>query len=226
MSPHRIRPGSPALCPLPQEERKILGYDRKSIAAFFLKVILFYALLMIPWPGVREGYAYLFRVCGNTVFRTFGSAGRVYFAPISPVPGGKDAKDTSVTLENIQTRGARGTMDMNSRLMGYLPTAFAAALILATPVPWSRRLWALLWGFGGFELALRLLDAFSDKNVLAVFSLGPVGKALIVILMKVLAMSPVSAYIAPIFVWILVTFRRGDWAKLLASSTTPHRANS
>ena len=193
----------------------------KPVAAFFLKVILFYALLMIPWPGVREGYGYVFRACGNTFFRSFGSTGRVYFAPISPVPAGKDAKDTSVTLENIQTRGARGTMDMNSRLMGYLPTAFAAALILATPVPWSRRLWAVLWGvllmsgFAGFELALRLLDAFSDKNVLAVFSLGPVGKASVVILMKVLAMSPVSAYIAPIFVWILVTFRRGDWAKLV-----------
>jgi len=204
----------------------------RRIAAFFLKVILFYALLMIPWPGVREGYGFVFRGCGNTFFRVFGSAGRVYFAPISPFPAGKDAKDTSATLENIKTRGARGTMDMNSRLMGYLPTTFAVALILATPVPWSRRLWALLWGillmscFAGFELALRLLDAFSDKNVLAVFSLGPVGKASVVILMKVLAMSPVSAYIAPIFVWILVTFRRGDWAKLLASPTSPHSANS
>jgi len=205
---------------------------RKPIAAFFLKVILFYALLMIPWPGVREGYGYVYRACGNTFFRSFGSAGRVYFAPISPVPEGKDAKDTSVTLENIKTRGARGTMDMNSRLMGYLPTAFAAALILATPVPWLRRLWALLWGvllmsgFAGFELALRLLDAFSDKNVLAVFSLGLVVKASVVILMKVLAMSPVSAYIAPIFVWILVTFRRGDWAKLLESPTSPRLDNS
>lgn len=205
---------------------------RKPIVAFFLKVILFYALLMIPWPGVTAGYGSIFRACGNTVFRTFGSAGRVYFAPISPVPEGKDAKDTSVTLENIQTRGARGTMDMNSRLMGYLPTAFAVALILATPVPWPRRLWALLWGillmsgFAGFELALRLLDAFSDKNVLAIFSFGPVGKALLMVLIKVLAMSPVSAYIAPIFVWILVTFRRSDWARLLESPTSPRKDNS
>ncbi len=190
----------------------------RRIAAFFLKVILFYALLMIPWPGVTAAYGFVFRACGNMVFRTFGSAGRVYFAPISPVPAGKDAKDTSVTLENIKIRGARGTMDMNSRLMGYLPTAFAAALILATPVPWTRRLWALLWGvllmsgFAGLELVLRLLDAFSDKNVLMIFSLGPAAKGAVVILLKVLGMSPVTAYIAPIFVWVLVTFRRGDWA--------------
>ena len=203
----------------------------KPVAAFFLKVILFYALLVIPWPGVKEGYGYVFRAGGNTFFRSFGSAGRVYFHPITDQPVGKDAKDTAAKLENIKS-GARGTMDMNSRLMGYLPTAFAAALILATPVPWSRRLWALLWGvllmsgFAGFELALRLLDAFSDKNVLAVFSLGPVGKASVVILMKVLAMSPVSAYIAPIFVWILVTFRRGDWAMLLGLPTSPGMDNS
>jgi len=204
----------------------------RTIAAFFLKVILFYALLMVPWPGVREGYGYVYRACGNTFFRCFGSAGRVYFAPISPVPEGKDAKDTAVTLENIQTRGARGTMDMNSRLMGYLPTAFVAALILATPVPWPRRLWALLWGillmsgFAGVELALRLLDAFSDKNVLTVFTLGSAAKGTVVILLKVLGMSPVTAYIAPIFVWVLVTFRGGDWAKILASPTSPRLDNS
>lgn len=199
----------------------------KTIAAFFLKVILFYALLMIPWPGVTQGYGYLYRTCGNIVFRTFGSTGRVHFTPISPVPTGKDAKDTIATLENTKLRGARGTMEMNSRLMGYLPTAFAVALIVSTPVPWPRRGWSLLWGvllmsgFAGLELALRLLDGFSDKNVLAVFSLGPAAKGMLVILLKVLAMSPVTAYIAPVFVWILVTFRRGDWAKLLATSATP-----
>ena len=196
------------------------------IAAFFLKVIFFYALLMIPWPGVKDGYGYIFRACGNTFFRTFGSTGRVYFHPITDQPVGKDAKDTTAKLENIKS-GRRGPMDMNSRLMGYLPTAFAAALILATPVPWSRRLWALLWGvllmsgFAGLELALRFLDAFSDKNDLMVFSLGPAAKGTVVNLLNVLGMSPVTAYIAPIFVWILVTFRRGDWAILLASSVSP-----
>lgn len=198
----------------------------KPIVAFFLKVILFYALLMVPWPGLMTAYGYLFRACGNAVFRTFGATGRVYFTPISPAPTGKDAKDTVATLENIKTRGARGTMEMNSRLMGYLPTAFAVALILATAVPWARRSWALLGGillmsgFAGLELALRLLDAFSDQNVLAVYSLGPAAKGMVVILLKVLAMSPVTAYIAPIFVWILVTFRRGDWEKLLTTPIT------
>ncbi len=193
----------------------------KPVAAFFLKVVVIYALLMIPWPGVMGAYGYVFRACGNTVFRTFGSTGRVHFAPIIPVPAGKDAKDTTVTLENIKPPGVRGTMDMNSRLMGYLPAAFAAALILATPVPWSRRLWALLWGillmsgFAGFELTLRLVDAFSDKNPLAVVTLGPVAKGALLILLKVIALSPVTAYIAPVFVWILVTFRRTDWTTLL-----------
>ena len=209
-------------------------FPLKPVAAFFLKVIIFYALLMIPWPGVMGAYGYVFRACGNTVFRTFGSTGRVHFAPITPVPAGKDAKDTTVTLENIKTRGARGTMEMNSRLMGYLPAAFAVALILATPVPWSRRGWSLLWGlllmgvFTGLELTLRLVDAFSDKNVLAVFSLGPVAKATVIILLKVIALSPVTAYIAPVFVWILVTFRRTDWTTLLPTpgSSAKHETPS
>jgi hypothetical protein len=178
---------------------------------------------MTPWPGVQEGYAYLYRAGGNIVFRTFGSSGRVYFHPITDQPVGKDAKDTAAKLENIKS-GVRGTMDMNSRLMGYLPTAFAVALILATPVPWPRRGWSLLWGvllmsaFAGFELMLRLLDAFSDDNALSLYSFGKVGKTMLLMTLKVIGMSPVTAYIASIFVWILVTFRRGDWANLLPAA--------
>ena len=203
-----------------------MSFFAKRIMGFFGKVIVIYALLMIPWPGVMAAYRYVFCACGNMVFRTFGSTGRVYFAPMTPAPAGKDAKDTTVTLENIKTRGARGTMEMNSRLTGYLPAAFAVALILATPLPRSRRGWSLLWGllfmgaFTGLEVMLQLLNAFSDKNVLAVFSFGPIAKATVIILLKVVALSPVTAYIAPVFVWILVTFRRMDWTNLLTSASS------
>ena len=116
--------------------------------------------------------------------------------------------------------------------MSYLPAAFAASLVLATPIPWRRRLAAIVWAmalmitFVGFQLTLELVDAFSNPGVLNQFELGLWTKRLLGVFLKVVVKSPVSAYIAPIFVWILVTFRRGDWAKLLASPTSPRMDNS
>jgi len=203
------------------------------VAAFFFKVILFYALLMIPWPGVQQGYASLFCDAGNLAFRSFGSIGRTRFRVVDPPPANKNAVDFEIKLENIRTH-AGGTFepDRNTRKMGYLPAAFTVSLVLATPISWRRRLTAIVWAmalitaFVGLQLTIRLVEAFSDPNVLNQFELGLWTKRLLGILLKVVVTSPVTAYIAPIFVWILVTFRRGDWAKLLASPVSPRVDNS
>lgn len=205
----------------------------RRIAAFFLKVILIYALLMIPWPGVQQGYASLFCYAGNLAFHVFGSAGRTRFRVLDPPPANKNAVDWEIKLENIRTR-AGGTFDQDrsTRKMGYLPAAFTASLVLATPIPWRRRLAAIAWAmalitaFVGLQLTLRLVDAFSNPDVFNQFELGLWTKRVLSILLKVVVMSPVTAFIAPIFVWVLVTFRRGDWAKLLESPPSPRMDHS
>jgi len=202
----------------------------KPVAAFFLKVIIFYALLMIPWPGVQQGYASLFCDAGNLAFRSFGSVGRTRFRVVDPPPANKNAVDFEIKLENIRTR-AGGTFepDRNTRKMGYLPAAFTASLVLATPIPWRRRLAAVVWamglivGFVGLQLALQLVDAFSNPDVLNQFELVLWTKRLLSVLLKVVVRSPVTAYIAPVFVWILVTFRRTDWTTLLPSPDSSAR---
>lgn len=200
----------------------------RPIAAFFLKVILFYALLMIPWPGVQQAYAHLFCEAGNLAFCVFGSAGRTRFRVFDPPPANKNAVDYEIKLENIRTRsGGTFDRDRSTRQVGYLPAAFTASLVLAAPIPWRRRLTALAWAmalisaFVGLQLALDLVDAFSDPGPLNQFALAPWTKWLLENLLKVVVKSPVTAYIASVFVWILVTFRRGDWAKLLVSPASP-----
>ena len=112
----------------------------RLVVAFFAKLMVFNALLMVPWPGVREAYGTLYRGMGNLLFRTFGSSGRVYFSAVDPPPTDKDHKDTLLVLENLRSGGRSTPMERNVRKDGYLPTAFAVSLILATPVPWRRRL--------------------------------------------------------------------------------------
>jgi len=197
----------------------------KLVILFFVRLALFYAVFLIPWPGVRDAYASGFRVGANFLFRTFGERGRAYFDPLDLTGKGFDAYDTQIVLRNLGT-GARGTIPgMNSRLMGYLPMAFAATLILATPVNWKRRVvglclgMALMSAFVAFDVWLHLMDVWTDATPLGIYAPPPWGRSLFVAALNVVGRSPVTAYIAPVFVWLLVLIRREDverWANLPA----------
>lgn len=194
----------------------------KLVSLFFVKLAFFYAIFLIPWPGVREAYASGFRAGANLLFRTFGERGRAYFEPLDLTGKGFDAYDTRIVMRNLKT-GARGTIPgMNSRLMGYLPTVFAATLILATPVTWKRRGvglclgMALMSAFAAFDVWLYLMDVWTDATPLGIYAPPPWGRSLFVAALNVVGRSPVTAYIVPVFVW-LVLIRREDverWAAL------------
>jgi len=195
------------------------------VTLFFGKLILLYALFLIPWPGVRDAYAAGFRAGGNFLFRTFGDSGRVYFEPMAIAGKGFDAYDTNVVIQNLG-KGIRGAIPgINSRLMGYLPTAFAASLILATPIPWRRR-WialclgaALMSGFAAFELWLRLLETFSNPAEFSLYEWPAWGRTLLAAALAIVGKSPVTAYIAPVFVWIVVALRRDDIRRVLGETS-------
>lgn len=204
-------------------------FPLKRISGFFVLCLVFYALLMAPWPGMMDGYRAFFRAGGNLVFGRFGAAGSVSFKQI---PAGDHAKDTTLVLR--KRRVGKLERDIKSVYVGYRPTAFVIALALATPVPWRRRLWALLWClilvnvFIAFRVGLVLLDDFSNNNPLALFSLGRAWKISLKALVLLFYRAPEMHYIVPAFIWLLVTFRRGDLSRLLTprprgkgAATTP-----
>ena len=61
------------------------------------------------------------------------------------------------------------------------------------------------------------LYLFFDDNVLAIYQPGTFGKSALTVCLKVFSMSPVTSYIAPVFIWILVMFRRDDVARFHAT---------
>jgi hypothetical protein len=196
----------------------------RPVYFFVLKVAIVYGLFLIPWPGAITAYRAAFCFGGNIFFRTLGGTGRVYLSPIEQTI--TSDKDVSARLENIETR-ATGIMEINSRLMGYLPTGFTIALIAAAPVPRKRRAFALLWGtalisvFVGVLLGLRLVNVFSNSDAMAVYAFGSFWKGMVVVLLKVLALSPVTAYIAPVVIWALVCFRREDLVRIVSQVRGP-----
>lgn len=189
----------------------------KRISGFVARCMLYYLILVAGWSGLSQGYRAAFLAGGNLLFCRFGSAGAVSFEPLESA--GRSF-DTQLVLSIRRPPFARGELDMTSTSMGYRPTAFLVALVLATPIPWSRRLRALAWGLVGItafvalRLELRLLDAFSDNNALALYAPAPFWKATLKALVLILVKAPMSHYMIPTFVWALVAFRRGDWVQL------------
>ena len=199
----------------------------KRLSFFFIGCSLVYALLVVPWPGLLDAYRACFRAGGNVLFHSVGSAGSVLFKPI---PSGDHARDTTLVLIKRRPHYARGELDIKSVYTGYRPTAFLIALVIATPIPWSRRWRALVWGlvwvnvFVALRVWLRLLDTFSDGNVLALYTFSPFWKSLLQALVKIIVEQPETHYMAPAFIWILVVFRRGEWKRAFGLEPQPAEA--
>ena len=137
-------------------------------------------------------------------------------------------RDTDFELRSRNT-GAEDVFRGTS-LKGYQPTAFLFCLILATPIPWSRRWRALLWGlaivsvYAALRTAMFLVFAFSEGNhlvenmsesdSLALFTLGPFGKSVLDYLYWVFVESFAGWLFVPLPIWALVCFWRSDrWTK-------------
>jgi len=124
-------------------------------------------------------------------------------------------KATGATMNNIGS----------SRFKGFEPTAFVISLILATPVSWRRRGWALLWGiplvslYVGLRLYIFLIHIFTRRPEdlastgelhLAVYQLPEWMRDFIGYLAYVFDTSFAGCFVLAGCIWFLVVFRRSD----------------
>ena len=118
----------------------------KGIIRFFCLFQLVFGLLMASWPRLGRAYTRLYSTGADCLFGSVGITGIVRFEPLSD-----SEYDLHVTLYNRASAGpdggiARIQTHHNSRHAGYIYVAFLTALILATPILWKRKGWALFWG--------------------------------------------------------------------------------
>jgi hypothetical protein len=199
-------------------------FPARSIVGFCVRFILIYGLLIAPWPGLEGAYAKFFRAGGGFLFESFGSKGKVIFEPYSQ----KDVADTTLTLVNRKQIGPDGQAPawwthISSRYSGYLDAVFVVSLILATPIPWSRKSRALFLGvilihlFIILKLATAILYAYNNNQYLGVIKLNSLWASLLDHTYQgFLRNNLESGLVAAVLIWILVTFRREDWPKTLA----------
>jgi hypothetical protein len=205
----------------------------RSLGRFFLlSLAIFLALAALRVP-LDRAYACLFRGAGNVLFTGFWfwPDGKVRFVDLHApdqisqinelIPGELPAgyrplrpegvKDTLMVLMNRRAPGSIGQLRTSSR-SAYWPTAMLIALVLATPLSWSRRGWALLWGlllthvFVALRLTLTLAAggfAVPDKAY-ALFHPGAFWQRVLTGGQNVLSDNPTVSFVVPVFIWFLV----------------------
>jgi hypothetical protein len=136
----------------------------KQVIGFLCVFVLVYGLLMSPWPSLGAAYSRIYRAGAALLFESFGSKGVVRFEELSDEE--YDTKIVFYSRDQVSPDGKMvpiGFMRHSSRRSAYIYAAFLTALILATPISWNRKGWALLWGmilvhgFIVFNLAIWIL---------------------------------------------------------------------
>jgi hypothetical protein len=177
----------------------------KPIAGFALRVVVVYGVLAVPWSGIRNAYGALYRTAADLGFGPFFD-GRLRFEPI---PSAEDGKDTRIRLRDHINPATRLSLPHDSRLTAYLPTIELIALVLATPVSWSRRGVALAWGL----LAMHAFIALRIAVILAYMhhhaDLGWTGRTAR-LFQELLAVAPTPGFIVPVIIWAAVMLRRDE----------------
>ena len=113
------------------------------------------------------------------------------------------------------------------------PSFVVLALVLATPLPWQRRSWALLWSFLAVNAFIVLRISFTlaaagfaaDKQY-ALFELGSLARGVLTRAENILSDNPTVSFVAPALIWFLLAFRHVLWSKTTADATATQQNNT
>lgn len=184
---------------------------------FVVWFAFWYAVLLFLWPITGQAYCSAFRAIGTLVY---GSNDRSKEIAFESFPQGYHSHYTRVVIVNPAMMKPDGSgpvrnLDLDTRAFGWMPLALLLALILATPLPWERRRWALLWGFicqQGFVILALGYCIWNESSEIGMVSLSAASKEAAMAVRSMLAGQLMMA--VPILIWILVTFRKGDFQKI------------
>lgn len=192
---------------------------RQLVSRFALLATYTVAFVLLwPWAGERYGRA--FREGTMGMCRAIGASWVVVLKPLERPTAHVDSE---MFLIHRQARESV-SQTLSSRYIGYAPTTFLVALILATPLTWRRRLIALLWGLVlthawiAFSMLLLIVHGYSRGDVISIFDVSPFTRDVLAFLREALVQAPVIKYTVPAVIWMLVSFRRSDWARLLGTT--------
>jgi len=182
-----------------------------------------FAFLLAPWPGFASAYSAFLRSAGNAAFGWRGAQIQISFSAIARTP--RRPLDTRITLGVLDPAQRDGkprsaALDIDTRGIGWVPSAFFAVLVIMTPIPWGSRLLALFGGacaiqafvlFSVFVHILRYADAADGVGAIV---LGAKLRALVNGLDETLIDQLGAGFFAAAFAWMFSVVRWGGWRPL------------
>ncbi len=188
----------------------------KTLILFLLQALLIYGLLSAPLTFYDKTYGDFYRKVAEMFFSNFRDTGFVKFKEW------KDPATTHVNLGNyalVRPDGSSKTtfVDINTRYLGYIPTILLLSLVLASPVPWKRRLIALVSGFTlvmlliMFKQWIALLWLSNETPWLQLTNITGTAKTVLTFLNTFISVSSSSVLYFVVAIWLLVTFRVEDF---------------
>lgn len=179
-------------------------------------LVVVFTVLIWPWPGVQRAYTAAYGVVGTYLFANVGQGLTVEVRPLEELVG---RMDTEVVIRSLNPPGHLGAPH-NAR-SGYVAMVELVALVLATPIAWSRRLKALVLGvilvnlYVAFRLGVVVFEGLLACPVWTVVELGSTGMKIVQVAVEVIAKSPTLSFVVPALIWMLVTFRRSDLVSIV-----------
>lgn len=186
----------------------------KHPALYFLACFAFWQVAGLIVLSSTDGvYNEFFKSAGNLIY---GRNDRVKEIGFESLERGGRSNYTRVVIVNPALMKADGSgpvrnLDIGTRGFGTTSLALLAGLILASPVSWSRRGRALLWGIFWHQVLVFLTLGYCiwlDSTEVGLASLSATGKELGTGIKN--AMAGTLAVATPVVVWVLVTFRKED----------------
>ncbi len=204
--------------------------NRRAVT-FFVGVIVLYTLFAWPWRAPAEAYSRAFASFATTVLgvEPGGKPEGIYGTNAVVLVYSKydedPERDINIVIGNLAARQSPDSITAaphtSSRHLGFMPAAALAALVLATPISWTRRLWALLWGmlcvhmFVAGRFACILVMFFHGDRPYCLYRWDPPWDRVLAEASNIIAVVPATTYVVPLIIWIGVTFRREDWESIL-----------
>ena len=188
----------------------------KTLLLFLLKAIIIYGLLSAPISFYDQAYGKFYRKVAGVFFSKFRENGFVWFKEWKK-PATTHVNVGSYALVRPDGTSNTASVDINTRYMGYIPTILLISLVLASPVPWKRRLIGLTAGLIllmlliMFKQWIALLWLCEQFPWLQLTHFTDTARKLLTFTNTFISISSSTVLYFVVTIWLLVTFRVEDF---------------
>lgn len=189
----------------------------KAAARFSFIFSLSYFFMLWPITGIQDKYAEFFCKTGTALFHEFGENG------IAMLKTRSGENNVLLLVSNTsfikQASIIWQPFHKSSNMIGFFHTAFLLSLIIATPLSWRRKAFALSLGFMLISIMVMLklyvliLYSYSISPALSQGN-DPAANQSIAFWYNNFSMQFPRGYIVAVFLWLLLCMGKREWQKL------------